>query len=76
MNLNDVTLSTKDSGCINYVKARMAIEEQMPNRQLKREAKMAVISHLNGSIKHPSAQEIKRGAHKLVIFPDNTKARF
>lgn len=76
MNLDDVTFNPKDSACINYVKARIAIEESMPNREQKRAAKMVVIEHLGGSIHHPTPAEIKHGAQKVVLFKDSTKARF
>lgn len=76
MNLDEVVFNPKDGAAINYVKARMAIEETMPCRAAKRSAKMVVIDHLGGTIKHPTEQELRHGATKLVIFHDNTRARF
>lgn len=69
MNLDNIVFSTKDSAAINFVKARMAIEETMPNREQKRAAKMVVVQHLHGEL-----QPAKHG--RIVVFPDHTKARF
>jgi hypothetical protein len=74
--LDSVVFHPKDSGCINYVKARIVIEETLTCRTDKRNAKMAVIEHLKGALLHPSDAEVKHGMKKLVVFPDNTKARF
>ncbi len=68
MNLNDVNINTKDTAAVNYVRARHAIEAEMPNRKMKRDAKMAVIEFLKGELAHS-------GRH-IITFPDNTKAKF
>lgn len=76
MNLNDVVLDNKAASNINYVKARCAIEEVATCRMERRTAKMAVIQHLGGTIKHPTEAELRKGATKQVVFNDGTKARF
>lgn len=76
MNLHDIVFNTKDSGAVNYVKARIAIEENFKNREEKRGAKLVVIEHLKGNIEHPTKAQLARGRTKLVVFHDNTKARF
>ena len=73
MNLENVQIKTTDSGAINYVRARFAIEDQtsgLKNRKERRDAKNTVISFLNGKIDH----DVKRGT--IVVFPDNTTAKF
>lgn len=74
--LNDVTLDPHSPANINYVKARMAIEQAASNRDERRGAKMVVIEHLHGEIRHPNPAELRKGATKQVVFPDKTKARF
>lgn len=76
MNLDEVVFNPKDDAAISYVKARIAIEESLPCRAAKRNAKMVVIDYLGGVIKHPTEQELRHGATKLVIFNDSTRARF
>jgi hypothetical protein len=76
MNLNELMLDSKLPANINYVKARCAIEEAFNCRRDLRAAKLAVIEHLNGTIKHPTQAQLARGATKQVLFPDNTKAKF
>lgn len=76
MNFNDIQINPKDSNAINYVKSRIAIEADLKGRANKRGAKMVVINHLGGVIKHPTPEEQKRGMQKLVVFPDKTHARF
>lgn len=76
MNLNNVLLDSKQASNINYVRARMAIEEVAKNRADRRDAKMVVIQHLGGTIKHPTHEQLARGATKQVIFDDGTRARF
>lgn len=60
---------------IAYVKARCAIEAMAKSRADKRLCKQAVIEHLGGRIRHLPA---KRGQehHNVVVFPDNSKARY
>jgi hypothetical protein len=76
MNMNDVVLDSNQASNINYVRARMAIEETAKSRRELRDSKMVVIEHLGGAIKHPSAIELRKGATKQVVFNDGTKARF
>lgn len=76
MNLNDVIIDPKARDNVNYVKCRMAIDEEIVGRAAKRSAKMAVIELLKGTIVHPSAEALVRGATKLVEFPDQSRARF
>lgn len=70
MNLNDVVFNPKDTNAINFVKARIAIDESLPSREAKRAAKFAVIEHFGGVLKHLPNN------NKVVMFPDLTKARF
>lgn len=70
------SIDSKSPANINYVKARMVIEQAQLARAPKRELKMEVISYLKGAIKHPSADEKAKGMTNQVVFSDNTKARF
>lgn len=74
--MNDVLLDPTQPANINYVKARHAIEESMKCRKDIRAAKLAVIEHLQGTLNHPTAAQLARGATKQVVFGDSTRARF
>lgn len=76
--LDDIvnSINSKSPANINYVKARMVIEQAGLARKPLRELKMEVISYLNGAIKHPSPEEKAKGMTNQVVFSDNTKARF
>ncbi len=76
MNLDNVKFDPKATANINYVKARCAIEENFKCRADIRAAKLAVIEHFGGSIKHPSEAAAKKGFTKVVVFPDNSRAKF
>lgn len=75
MNLNDIEIKQTDTAAVNYARARYAIEEAMPNREQKRNAKMVVIDHLHG---HLETKTVDRFGHtaKVVVFNDGTKAKF
>lgn len=74
--LDNIQLDKSSPANINYVKARMAIEAQLQTRSERRAAKMAVISYLNGEVRHPDPADKAKGATNQVVFEDNTKARF
>ena len=76
MNLDQLIIDPKLPANINYLKARYAIEEAFHCRRDIRTAKLAVIEHLKGTIKHPSPAQVLRGATKKVVFADNTRAKF
>lgn len=76
LNLDDVVIDPKARANINYVKCRMAIDETMKSRKARRDAKMAVIEALKGTIKHPTEKAAARGATKMVEFPDSSRAAF
>lgn len=63
--LNNIEINAKDSGAVNYVRARYAIHESMPNRRAKRDAKLVVVDFLKGTVDQ-----------HMVVFPDGTKAKF
>lgn len=74
--LDAVPFDPKSQANLNYVKARCVIEEKATCRSDRREAKLAVVTLLNGVVSHPNPAEAKRGVTKQVTFPDGSKARF
>lgn len=70
------SVDSKSPANINYVKARMAIEAAGLSRKPKRELKMAVISYLQGVIRHPDPADTKHKAVNTVVFVDGSHARF
>jgi hypothetical protein len=75
--LDSIILDPKQRGSINYAKARIAIEESIPNRRDKRLAKLAVVEHLGGVLMHPKAVfPMKTPPPNFVQFGDSSKARF
>lgn len=74
--LDAVVLDASSPANINYVKARMAIEESIKERKPRRAAKMQVISYLKGEIRHVSPAEKLKGHTNQVVFHDGSKARF
>jgi uncharacterized protein (DUF2267 family) len=74
--LDAVQIDPKSPANISYVKARCVIEEIAKSRKDRREAKMAVITLLNGNISHQQAANVRGTVKKDVIFPDGTVARF
>ena len=71
--LNDIQINSKDSCAVNYARCRYAIEANLPNRAEKRLSKLAVVEHLQGKLE-PSPD--KKHPHKIVVFPDHTRAKF
>jgi hypothetical protein len=71
--LNEIELKDTETGAINYVKARYAIDDPnsgLSNRKARRDARNAVVEFLKGKIEH----DVKRGT--IVVFPDNTVAKY
>lgn len=55
---------------VEYAKARANIaSEQGVSRVHRRNAKMVVVELLRGNLVH-------KGGHTIVVFPDNSEARF
>jgi hypothetical protein len=75
--LEEVQVDPKSPANINYAKARYAIEAAAKSRKEKREAKVAVVSLLNGEIVHHQLPAKSNGTtRKDVKFADGTVARF
>lgn len=70
------SVDSKSPANINYVKARMAVEQANLARKPKRDLKMVVISHLKGEIRHTTPAEKLKGMTNQVVFHDGSKARF
>ncbi len=70
--LDQVNINPHNFGhlSVEYAKARAAIEQELPNRKQKRQAKMQVIALLGGKIVHPDNPKL----HAFVLFLDQTKA--
>lgn len=75
--LNDIQLDHKARASITYAKARCAIEAAFHNRKQRREAKLAVIEYLGGTLVHPTVPlGNKTPLPNFVLFDDSSKARF
>jgi len=73
--IDTLELNPNDRKSITYAKAKAAIEQEFKCRAEKRQAKLAVIDFLGGTLKHGKT----RGSIKLpnyVVFDDKTKAKF
>lgn len=77
--LANIKVDPHAKASVNYVRFRSAIEELAKNRAQKRECKQLVIQELHGVVQ--TQVGAKRGpgsllSHKIVVFPDNSKAKW
>lgn len=74
--LNQIEIDESTHKSVIYAKARSIIDEMGQNRTERRRAKFLVIELLGGHAERPASILKNHIPPHIVVFPDNSTARF